>query len=58
MHPVAAELLTAASFFRYEHSQMYSAIFELVVQDKPAGVITIIEVLDRRGIAEDVGGLK
>jgi len=58
MHPVAAELLTAASFFRYEHSQMYSAIFELAVQDKPAGVITVIEVLDRRGIAEDVGGLK
>lgn len=57
MHPVAAELLTAASFFRYEHGQIYSAIFELVSQGQPADVITVFEVLDRRGIAEDVGGL-
>jgi replicative DNA helicase len=57
MHPVAAELLTAASFFQYEHGQIYSAIFELVSQGQPADVITVFEVLDRRGIAEDVGGL-
>jgi len=57
MHPVAAELLTPASFFRYEHAQIYSAIFELVSRCQPADVITVFEVLQRRGIAEDVGGL-
>lgn len=57
MHPVASELLTAASFFRYEHGQIYSAILELVSQGQPADVITVFEVLDRRGVAKDVGGL-
>lgn len=57
MYPVASELLTAASFFRYEHGQIYSAILELVSQGQPADVITVFEVLDRRGVAKDVGGL-
>lgn len=57
MHPIAAELLTVASFFQYQHGQIYSAIFELVSQGQPADVITVFEVLERRGIAEDVGGL-
>jgi hypothetical protein len=57
MHPVALELLTAASFFCYEHGQIYSAIIELVSKGQPADVITVFEVLDRRGVARDVGGL-
>ena len=57
MHCVATELLAVASFFRYEHGQIYSAILELVKQGLPADVITVFEVLDRRGVARDVGGL-
>lgn len=56
-HPIAAELLSPASFFRYEHAQIYSAISQMVLQGQPADVITVFEVLDRRGIADDVGGL-
>ncbi len=57
MHVVAAEMLNEASFFCVEHVQIFSAIFELVQQGKPADVITVFEVLERRGVSDDVGGL-
>jgi replicative DNA helicase len=53
----AADLLTQSDFYRYEHRHIYAAIGALVGATKPADVITVFEVLQSLGKADDCGGL-
>jgi replicative DNA helicase len=53
----ASELLTESDFYRHEHRLVYAAIASLVGASKPADVVTVHEVLQRLGQAEDCGGL-
>jgi replicative DNA helicase len=53
----AADLLTESDFYRWEHRHIYSAIASLVGASKPADVITVHEVLQGFGKAEDCGGV-
>jgi replicative DNA helicase len=53
----AAELLTESDFYRHEHRLIFAAIGSLVGAGKPADVVTVNEVLQRLGQAEDCGGL-
>jgi len=53
----AADLLTEVDYYRYEHRLIHGAIGRLVGDGKPADVITVFEVLQAQGKAEDCGGL-
>jgi replicative DNA helicase len=53
----AADLLTGSDFYRYEHRHIYTAIGTLVAATKPADVITVHEVLQSLGKADECGGL-
>jgi replicative DNA helicase len=52
----AADLLTETDFYRWEHRHIFAAIGALVGAGKPADVITVHEVLQSRGKAEECGG--
>lgn len=53
----AADLLTESDFYRWEHRHIYAAIASLVASSKPADVITVHEVLQSLGKADECGGL-
>jgi replicative DNA helicase len=53
----AGDLLTETDFYRYEHKAIYKAIGDLVLQTKPADVITVFEQLQTHGKAEECGGI-
>jgi replicative DNA helicase len=53
----AADLLTESDFYRYEHRHIYAAIGTLIAATKPADVITVHEVLQGLGKADECGGL-
>ncbi len=53
----AADLLTESDFYRWEHRHIFAAINSLVASSKPADVITVHEVLQSLGKAEECGGL-
>ena len=53
----AADLLGESDFYRWEHRHIYAAIGSLVAAGKPADVITVHEVLQSLGRAEDCGGV-
>ena len=53
----AGDLLTEADFYRHEHNLIYAAITALVVEVKPADVITVFEHLQSLGKADQIGGL-
>ena len=50
-------LLTVDDLYRYEHRLIFGAARELLVQAKPADVITVFEHLQKQGKGEEVGGL-
>ncbi|MFN9450740.1 MAG: replicative DNA helicase [Rubrivivax sp.] len=52
----AADLLTESDFYRWEHRHIYAAIASLVSGSKPADVVTVHEVLQGLGKADDCGG--
>lgn len=52
-----ADLLHADDFYRYEHREIFRAVSQLVIEAKPADVITVFEHLKARRIADDCGGL-
>lgn len=54
----ASEQITASSFYRGDHREIFTAISSLIAASKPADVITVFEQLQRIGKAEDCGGLK
>jgi len=53
----AADIVTEADFYRFEHKIIFGAIGALIGASKPADVITVYEHLQMAGKAEDSGGL-
>ena len=53
----AADVVTEADFYRFEHKIIFGAIGALIGASKPADVITVYEHLQMAGKAEDPGGL-
>ena len=53
----AADLIGESDFYRWEHRHIYAAIGSLIAASKPADVITVHEVLQSLGKADDCGGL-
>ena len=51
------DLLNENDFYRYEHRQVYAAIYALVSTSRPADVITVYEHLQSQGKTDEVGGL-
>jgi replicative DNA helicase len=53
----AADVVTEADFYRFEHKIIFGAVGALIGASKPADVITVYEHLQMAGKAEDSGGL-
>lgn len=51
------ELLTAEDFYRDAHSKLFAAMTELSEYDEPIDLITVRNVLDKRGDLDAVGGM-
>ena len=51
------DILKENDFYRYEHKLIFTAVSGLINGSKPADVITVYEVLQSLGKAEEVGGL-
>ncbi|MBO4120315.1 replicative DNA helicase [Cupriavidus gilardii] len=52
-----ADFLSEADFYRYDHRVIFQCIARLISDTKPADVITVYEMLQVAGKAEEVGGL-
>lgn len=51
------DLLTEADFYRHEHRLIYAAIGGLILANKPADVVTVLDRLQTDGKAEQAGGV-
>src|SRR5205085_9062279 len=51
-----AEVLQAEDFYRSQHAAIYAAILELYERREPVDIVTVSEVLERRGDLEHAGG--
>jgi replicative DNA helicase len=49
--------IVSEDFYRPDHRMMFEAISDLVAESKPIDVVTVSEMLERRGKLADVGGL-
>jgi len=52
----AADVLTASDFYRQSHGVMFRAAIELYVKGEPVDVITLVDILERKGELDDAGG--
>lgn len=52
-----ADFLSEADFYRFDHRVIFQCIARLISDTKPADVITVYEMLQIAGKAEEVGGL-
>src|SRR5215831_9053097 len=52
-----ADFLSEADFYRFDHRLIFQGIARLISATKPADVITVYEMLQVAGKAEEVGGL-
>ncbi|KAI3589586.1 MULTISPECIES: replicative DNA helicase [Burkholderiaceae] len=52
-----ADFLSEADFYRFDHRVIFQSIARLISATKPADVITVFEMLQVAGKAEEVGGL-
>ena len=52
-----ADFLSEADFYRFDHRVIFQSIARLISATKPADVITVYEMLQVAGKAEEVGGL-
>jgi len=52
-----ADFLSEADFYRFDHRLIFQSIARLISATKPADVITVFEMLQVSGKAEEVGGL-
>jgi replicative DNA helicase len=52
------EVIREGDFYRESHRKIFSAILELFGRNEPADLITLSEVLKRRGDFEEVGGIE
>ena len=55
-YAVVCELLYPESFYHKPHQQIYEAIRDLSMNEKPVDVLTVTEQLARNGTLEQVGG--
>jgi replicative DNA helicase len=53
----AADVITEADFYRFEHRLIFAAIAALIAASRPADVITVYEQLQTSGKAAEAGGL-
>ena len=53
---IVIEVLRAASFYAEKHGDIFNAIIELYEKNDPVDMVTLIELLSRKGILEKVGG--
>jgi len=51
-----ADVLRAEDFYRSHHGDIYGAVIELYERREPVDVVTVAEVLERKGQLESVGG--
>jgi replicative DNA helicase len=51
-----ADVLRPEDFYRAHHGEVYAAIIELYERREPVDVVTVSEVLERRGQLEAIGG--
>lgn len=52
-----SDFLSEADFYRFDHRLIFQSIARLISATKPADVITVYEMLQVAGKAEEVGGL-
>ena len=52
-----ADFISEADFYRFDHRMIFQSIARLISATKPADVITVFEMLQGAGKAEEVGGL-
>ncbi len=52
-----ADFLSEADFYRFDHRMIFQSIARLISDTKPADMITVYEMLQVAGKAEEVGGL-
>ena len=52
-----ADRLRAADFYRRDHQLIFEAIAERAGRSEPSDAVTLSELLERKGLAEDTGGL-
>ncbi len=52
-----ADIVAAADFYRRDHRLIFEAIAEVVEKRGPCDAVTVSEHLDRKGLAEETGGL-
>ncbi|CAG9180853.1 Replicative DNA helicase [Cupriavidus laharis] len=52
-----ADFISEADFYRFDHRLIFQGIAKLISATKPADVITVYEMLQVAGKAEEVGGL-
>ncbi|MEX1197779.1 MAG: replicative DNA helicase [Pseudohongiellaceae bacterium] len=52
------EQVRETDFYRREHRLIFAAMFQQVESGQPLDVVTLIEVLDRRGELEEAGGVE
>jgi len=52
-----ADFISEADFYRFDHRLIFQNIAKLISATKPADVITVFEMLQVAGKAEEVGGL-
>lgn len=51
------DLLHEGDFYRYEHRLVFAAVRDLLMNSRPADVITVLEHLQGQGREQEVGGL-
>jgi replicative DNA helicase len=54
----ALEVVNEGDFYREAHRQIFSALLHLYERNEPADLITLSEVLKKRGALEEVGGIE
>jgi replicative DNA helicase len=52
------EVVNEGDFYREAHRQIFSALLHLYERNEPADLITLSEVLKKRGALEEVGGIE
>ncbi|MFA6448778.1 MAG: replicative DNA helicase [bacterium] len=53
---IVIEILQADDFYSDKHGLIYKSIIEIYEHNDPVDMVTLIEMLDRKGILEKVGG--
>jgi replicative DNA helicase len=52
-----ADIVSAADFYRRDHRLIFEAVAEVVEHRGPCDAVTVAEHLERKGLAEETGGL-